>query len=991
VPTEISVDANNNWTPAGDDAARGWLWTSQEYDWKGRTTRTINTDGTDTLASYDGCGCAGGQITTIQSELVPRNDQPTVNARRTQKIYADILGRSYKTEVLNWDNSVYSTVKTTFNGRDQTTEVKQYQGADTSSVFQTTTATFDGHGRLKTSHKPEQQNSNGTPTYTTYNYNVDDRISQMTDARGAGTNYLYNLRGLLEQIGYTVPSGWTIPTTAPVTFSYDALGNRTQMIDGLGSTTYEYNSLSQMTAETRQFTDNLPNAPISGNKFRLEYGYTLSGGLKYYKDPYGQQINYTQDKTGRLSSVTGSTAFAGITNYADNPQYRAWGGLKSLNYGNNVQMSMTYNNKLQTETFNLSKSSQILMNKSYDYYSDGSLRYLQDTVNPKFDRLNTYDHSGRIKEAKSGAEARGQTAAQPLSQNLPFRQSYGYDAFNNLTQRNNLHWGTDNWNGVSNNLSYTYQNNRINDQSNNRQYDSDGRLIASYYEEDNGLYTFDAAGQFTHLSNPSVEYYRYYSGDGRETKRGKSAYWEDQNGNPHWTQLLLTYYIRSTVMGGEVISEVNSDGRKFKTYIKAAGAEIAWQAAGFYNGTESQSVFFEHQDSSGMSSRTTMQNGNVIDGEGFEGAPVETDPFGGNMGLATPYLEINPNPPNPDLPWLRTLGEESPTYVNGQRVTYVLDGFAVSRSIADSLLQAGVATPCPHNDCGPRVFTVNGQRTLSHPFTAYADGTSGYRVPVWQRNSFTFDNQTSSFGSQIIGWKFVSAASNNVGLVGDGIPFEPRRINPVEASILRKTIVKATNNTDLCKKYIADLIQKVATNGKKSADDIISTDIPTLFDKVLGSRSSTPNAPNVNERGGIFITGYGHGSSFSHNYWEWVGGGVGFASLRLEFAGDTPPVFKTLTPDEQFSIRYDSITRQIETPGLGGMTAIHELIHVAVKGIGNDIDLAKAAAELAGEKFDPKDGDIVSQASQYWDDRLNQACGYPSSISRKMTNYKLYK
>jgi hypothetical protein len=225
----------------------------------------------------------------------------------------------------------------------------------------------------------------------------------------------------------------------------------------------------------------------------------------------------------------------------------------------------------------------------------------------------------------------------------------------------------------------------------------------------------------------------------------------------------------------------------------------------------------------------------------------------------------------------------------------------------------------------------------------------------------------------------------------DGIPFEPRRINPVEASILKKTIVKATNNTDLCKKYIADLIQKVAANGKKSADDIISTDIPTLFDKVLGSRSSTPNASNVNERGGIFITGYGHGSSFSHNYWEWVGGGVGFASLRLEFAGDTPPVFKTLTPDEQFSIRYDSITRQIETPGLGGMTAIHELIHVAVKGIGNDIDLAKAAAELAGEKFDPKDGDIVSQASQYWDDRLNQACGYPSSISRKMTNYKLYK
>jgi hypothetical protein len=40
----------------------------------------------DVLISYDGCGCAGGQITTIQSELVPRDDT-SGNARRLQKIY----------------------------------------------------------------------------------------------------------------------------------------------------------------------------------------------------------------------------------------------------------------------------------------------------------------------------------------------------------------------------------------------------------------------------------------------------------------------------------------------------------------------------------------------------------------------------------------------------------------------------------------------------------------------------------------------------------------------------------------------------------------------------------------------------------------------------------------------------------------------------------------------------------------------------------------
>ena len=60
VPTEVDA----GWTPAGDDAVRGWLWTNQKYDWKGRVVRTINTDGVDSpvlndsdvLISYEGCG-----------------------------------------------------------------------------------------------------------------------------------------------------------------------------------------------------------------------------------------------------------------------------------------------------------------------------------------------------------------------------------------------------------------------------------------------------------------------------------------------------------------------------------------------------------------------------------------------------------------------------------------------------------------------------------------------------------------------------------------------------------------------------------------------------------------------------------------------------------------------------------------------------------------------------------------------------------------------
>lgn len=108
-----------------------------------------------------------------------------------------------------------------------------------------------------------------------------------------------------------------------------------------------------------------------------------------------------------MNSVTGSAAFGGVTDYASNPQYRAWGGLKSLTYGNQTQMQMTYNNALQAAHYELNKIGQTpaIMSKNYDYNADGSLKQLTDLVDNRFDRLNTYDQSGRVKaEPKPEAE-----------------------------------------------------------------------------------------------------------------------------------------------------------------------------------------------------------------------------------------------------------------------------------------------------------------------------------------------------------------------------------------------------------------------------------------------------------------------------------------------------------------------------------------------------------------------------------------------------------
>ena len=145
----------------------------------------------------------GGEVVTMTGEEI----EP--GKRRTQKIYSDILGRRAKTEVLNYDGSVYTTAVNTYNGRDQILSARQYEGLEGSSVFQEAINIFDGHGRLEQTHSP-QQDAN---LFTVLTYYADGRQHSVTDARGAASTYTYNGRGLVDRIEQAMPV--TIQPTMP--------------------------------------------------------------------------------------------------------------------------------------------------------------------------------------------------------------------------------------------------------------------------------------------------------------------------------------------------------------------------------------------------------------------------------------------------------------------------------------------------------------------------------------------------------------------------------------------------------------------------------------------------------------------------------------------------------------------------------------------------------------------------------------------------------
>lgn len=116
---------------------------------------------------------------------------------------------------------------------DATAEEPEGEG----SGYQTTTMSYDGHGRLHTRHVPGQEAGRSTA----YAYRPDDTLESVTDARGvkAVYGYRYN-RHLVTSVDYDltgVIAGQNVADTPGVTYDYDAAGNRTRMTDGPGQAT----------------------------------------------------------------------------------------------------------------------------------------------------------------------------------------------------------------------------------------------------------------------------------------------------------------------------------------------------------------------------------------------------------------------------------------------------------------------------------------------------------------------------------------------------------------------------------------------------------------------------------------------------------------------------------------------------------------------------------------------------------------------------------
>ena len=345
--------------------------------------------------------------------------------------------------------------------------------------------------------------------------------------------------------------------------------------------------------------------------------------------------------------------------------------LKELTHGgNNFKTTLTYNQRLQLQQYRVVKSPQhgstVVIHNDYGYYDDGQLKFADDGIDNKFDRSYRYDQVGRLSQAFTGSLAISQFVDSGTG---PYYQAYQHDVWGNLTARNGRYWSE------GENFSATYINNRR--QGSSWIYDAEGNVI----QDADAVYSYDAVGQNRAMT----------SANGQRT----TTQWHDGNGQAVRVERRRTvpslsvtnaYYLRSSVLGGRVVTEFNSAGQKTIGRVYLGNLVLGLQDS------INEGIDARHENPITGNDAISFAHGTFFN-------KTQEDPMGVNVGLKDPFEEQVEF--EPDLMLAKVIVNRGGECICPRCYA---DGIEIDCRIAGMMVEGGAAARCPNDDCGPRTI-----------------------------------------------------------------------------------------------------------------------------------------------------------------------------------------------------------------------------------------------------------------------------------------------
>ncbi len=260
---------------------------SYQYDALDRLAKIVNPDNTFTQYAYD----SRGNRLSIQN---PKSAISTYSYDALSRLTSVVQPGSVTTSYgYNSGNNLTSVIDANNN---------------------TTTYKYDDKGRVYQTISPDT----GT---TTYQYDPAGNLTSKTDAKGVAISYQYDAANRLANINFPADTG--------IVYGYDSCpngkGRLCSMTDASGTTTYGYTPKGQVAQETKV---------IDSIQYVTQYTYDQNGNLKTMTYPSGRVVtyNYSNDKViGVLNNAS---------NLATNINYKPFGGMSSLTYGNGLTGSI---------------------------------------------------------------------------------------------------------------------------------------------------------------------------------------------------------------------------------------------------------------------------------------------------------------------------------------------------------------------------------------------------------------------------------------------------------------------------------------------------------------------------------------------------------------------------------------------------------------------------------------------------------------------------
>lgn len=349
------------------------------YDLTGRLLTTTDPDGSVTSTSYDDLS-------------VTVTDANTHSTRRT----TDIYGRLIKVEEFN-DGQTYTTTYQ-YDVLDNLLQVTDQAG-------NITRITYDSLGRKIAMDDPDMG-------HWTYAYDTVDNLASQTDARGVTISFAYDALNRLTQKSYSAAPPSSIFLPPSVLYTYDnpaksfSKGKLTEITDGSGSSSFEYDKLGRLTKESKT---------IDGTTYTIQRAYDLLGRLTSLTYPDNELATYTYNNQGGIETITSRLGDSAPQPIVSNIDYNAAGQILNIAYGNGVVTDYSYNPQtLRLESLRTQNSAlQTLQDFSYQFDPVGNVKDIVDRVHTGTQSF-WYDDLNRLIRARGTSYGDYQYAYDPI-------------------------------------------------------------------------------------------------------------------------------------------------------------------------------------------------------------------------------------------------------------------------------------------------------------------------------------------------------------------------------------------------------------------------------------------------------------------------------------------------------------------------------------------------------------------------------------------------